>query len=114
MATSYKQTDASGITSKSCRLLNHHRSYYPNTKMYKTNPFPRRLGGRLKPCFGRTCVTVNITPKATLRVPPDIGQPRASAAQKKRKYAKRTHFHTEYGYRGAFELRKRIFFKVPS
>jgi hypothetical protein len=38
MATRTKKT-AAIITAKPCRSRNYHRSYYPNKKIHKTNPF---------------------------------------------------------------------------
>ena len=36
------------------RPCNHHRSYYPDTKMHKTNPFPRRSSSYRNDKKGRT------------------------------------------------------------
>jgi hypothetical protein len=75
MVTKANQTDASRITSIPLQPRNHHRCCKENMTTDNTNPFPRRLGGRLKPCLGA-----------------DLEQTRAYAAHEKAKVPKTNPF----------------------
>ena len=75
MVTKANQTDASRITSIPLQPRNHHRCCKENMTTDNTNPFPRRLGGRLKPCLGA-----------------DLEQTRAYAAHEKAKIPKTNPF----------------------